>query len=92
VVAFIINTWIPGRYFNFGAKAQFFEMAPFFAMAAATATVAVMISSLVQDLYLKLCLGFITAGLIYLFLSYIFKVKELDELVWIAKHLLSRTK
>jgi O-antigen/teichoic acid export membrane protein len=92
VVAFIINTWIPGRYFNFGAKAQFFEMAPFFAMAAATATVAVMIASLVQNLYLKLCIGFLTSGLIYLFLSYIFKVKELDELVWIAKHLLSRTK
>ncbi|MCI9845890.1 lipopolysaccharide biosynthesis protein [Flavobacterium pectinovorum] len=80
-LAFLINAYLPGKFFGYGPFQQLKDMLPFF-----VATIGMVISVtfmvyLIDNLVLQLFIGGIIGVITYLFICWLLKLEELTE-VW----------
>ena len=80
-LSFIINAYLPGKFYGYGAIKQLKDMVPFFIAAFGMAISVYAMTCFVDNLILKLFLGVVLGGVTYLFISYLLKLEELKE-VW----------
>lgn len=83
-IAFFINAFLPGRMYGYGAIKQLKDMTPFIIATVIMAGVVFFLTSLIDSLLLKLVAGAITGITTYLLVSWIFRVKEIDEIKELA--------
>lgn len=80
-LSFIINAYLPGKFYGYGAIKQLKDMVPFFIAAFGMAISVYAMTCFVDNLILQLFLGVVLGGVTYLFISYLLKLEELKE-VW----------
>jgi O-antigen/teichoic acid export membrane protein len=81
VLSFILNAYLPGKFYGYGPLQQLNDMLP---ICVATIGMAIMVflsTYLLQNLVLQLLLGVITGLVTYLFICYLLKLKEFTD-VW----------
>ena len=84
-IAFFHNSFMPGRLFNYGAFKQLKDMLPSMVNASLMEIIVYGAIYFVDNMLLKLLIGPILGGSIYLLLAYIQKSNELKELTAIVK-------
>lgn len=80
-ISFIINAYLPGKFYGYGAISQLKDMIPVFAATTGMAILVFLISYFIDNLMLQLFLGIIFGSLTYLFFCWLLKVEEIKE-VW----------
>lgn len=81
-LAFLINAYLPGKLYGYGPIQQLKDMLPFFAAAIGMAiTVFIMTNFIIDNLVLQLFLGTLLGLGSYLFICWLLKLRELEE-VW----------
>ena len=85
VIAFFINTYIPGKLYGYGAFEQLKDMFPVFLSTIFMAITVFFITYFIDNNILKLLFGGITGLFSYLTLSYLLKINELDEFILLFK-------
>ena len=80
-LSFLINAYLPGKFYGYGAIKQLKDMFPFFIAAFGMAISVYAMTCFVDNLILQLFLGVVLGGVTYLFISYLLKLEELKE-VW----------
>lgn len=88
MIAFFINSYMPGKLFGYGAKEQIKDMLPIFISTAIMALVVGSFSFIISNLYIKLILGLVIGFAVYVLTAILLKVPEIKEIkVLINKHL-----
>lgn len=80
-IAFLINAYLPGKFYGYGSIQQLKDMLPFFVATIGMAILVFILSSFIDDLVLQLFLGSFLGLVTYLFICWLLKLKELEE-VW----------
>lgn len=80
-ISFIINAYLPGKFYGYGAIHQLRDMLPVFAATIGMAILVFLISYFIDNLLLQLFLGIIFGSFTYLFFCWLLKVEEIKE-VW----------
>lgn len=80
-ISFIINAYLPGKFYGCGPIQQLKEMLPFFVAATGMSVIICMISYFVDNLLLQLFFGAIFGAIAYLFICWLLKVNELTEVM-----------
>lgn len=78
-IAFIINAYLPGKFYGYGAINQLKDMLPVFVATTGMAMPVFMMSCFVENLILQLLLGGILGLITYLFICWLLKLEELNE-------------
>jgi len=79
-ISFIINTYMPGRLFNYGLFKQLKDIYLFIIITVIMAIVVYFTKGFFDNLFLKLIIGVVSGVVSYLFLAYLFKMDELEEI------------
>jgi teichuronic acid exporter len=79
-IAFVINAYLPGKFYGYGPIQQLKEMLPFFIAAIGMSILVITITYLIDILILQLILGIILGGLSYIFICWSLKSDELKEI------------
>ncbi|MCV9930884.1 lipopolysaccharide biosynthesis protein [Flavobacterium sp. LS1R47] len=79
-VAFIINAYLPGKFYGYGVINQLKDMFPVFMATVGMAFVVFVMSSFVKNLILQLFFGVLFGTVTYLFICWLLKLDELVEL------------
>lgn len=79
-ISFFINAYLPGKLYGYGGLKQLKDMVPVIIATCIMALFVFVTVSLLENLYLKLFIGGLVGGVIYLFICYLFKIKELQEI------------
>ncbi|MCV9928330.1 lipopolysaccharide biosynthesis protein [Flavobacterium sp. LS1R49] len=80
-ISFIINAYLPGKFYGYGALNQLKDMLSFFLAALGMAISVFVIFCFIDNLILQLFLGFVTGLITYLVICWMLKLEELKE-VW----------
>ncbi|MBZ4042532.1 lipopolysaccharide biosynthesis protein [Flavobacterium hibisci] len=80
-LAFCINAYIPGKFYGYGPIQQFKDMLPFFVATIGMAICVFVMSAFINNLVFQLFLGTLLGLVTYLFICWLLKLKELEE-VW----------
>lgn len=88
-IGFFINTYYTKKYANYSAINQLKDLFPYLIVSVIAIASAYFISSFLDSYYLQLILGITLSLIIYFFISYLVRFKELTE---IQSLLLSKTK
>ena len=95
IIAFFINTHYSGKFISYSAWEQVKDIAPIFTLSIFTGATVFLFDyytkSILQYDFLRLTLSSILAALIYLYLSYSFKLNSLTEIINIIKKIETRT-
>lgn len=78
-LSFIINAYLPGKFFGYGPINQLKDMLPFFVATIGMSILVITISYFIDNLVLQLFSGIVFGLLIYLFICWLFKLDELIE-------------
>jgi teichuronic acid exporter len=78
-LSFIINAYLPGKFYGYGAIKQLKDMVPFFIAAFGMAILVFAITCFVDNLLLQLFFGVVLGVTIYLLISYLLKLEELSD-------------
>jgi teichuronic acid exporter len=79
-MAFIINAYLPGKFYGYGLIKQLRDMLPFFIATLGMAITVFTMSYFVNNLILELILGIILGVVTYLFICWLLKLDELTEI------------
>jgi teichuronic acid exporter len=80
-IAFVINAYLPGRFYGYGAINQLKDMLPVFVATIGMAILVFVMSCFIDNLILQLLLGGIIGVISYLFICWLLKLEELKE-IW----------
>lgn len=80
-ISFIINAYLPGKFYGYGAVQQLRDMLPIFVATAGMAVLVFAISYFIDNLIFQLLLGGTVGALAYLFICWLFKLEELKEIL-----------
>lgn len=80
-VAYLINTYLPGRYFGYGAGRQMKDLLPIIAISLVMAFVTGTVNYFIASNLLKLATGITLAFLVYFGLAKAIKLREFNELM-----------
>lgn len=80
-LSFIINAYLPGKFYGYGAIKQLKDMLPVFAATIGMAILVFVVSCFIDNLVFQLLLGGILGVSTYLFICWLLKLDELTE-VW----------
>lgn len=78
-IFFVINAYLPGKFYGYGAIKQLKDMLPFSIAAIGMAISVLAMSCFVENLILQLFLGGILGLITYLFICWLLKLEELKE-------------
>ena len=84
--AFLMNSYLSGRLFGYGSIAQLKDMMPVFVASIIAAFVVWFFCIMIESMLLKLILGIIIGGTVYLLASYFLKINELKEIQLLARN------
>ncbi|WP_281323521.1 lipopolysaccharide biosynthesis protein [Flavobacterium aestivum] len=90
-LSFIINAYLPGKFFGYGPINQLKEMLPFFVATIGMSILVIMISYFIDNLVLQLFSGIVFGLLIYLSICWLFKLEELTEVKELLLKFLKKT-
>lgn len=79
-IFFIINTYLPGKFYGYGPIQQLKDMLPFLVATVGMAIMVFMMLCFVDNLVLQLFFGGILGVLTYLFICWLLKLDELKEI------------
>jgi len=79
-ISFFINAYLPGKLYGYGGLKQLKDMVPVIMATCIMALFVFITVYFLENLYLKLFIGGLGGGVIYLFICYLFKIKELQEI------------
>jgi teichuronic acid exporter len=79
-IFFVINAYLPGKFYGYGAIKQLKDMLPFSIAAIGMAISIFAMSYFVENLILQLFLGSILGFITYFFICWLLKLEELKEL------------
>jgi teichuronic acid exporter len=91
-IAFLINTYLPGKHFQYGAWRQLKDMAPMAAMAICMAGVTFVTIYAIESYIWQLVVGGVVSVVIYLGCALLFKVNELSALIEVGRQLIQKSK
>lgn len=80
-VFFVVNAYLPGKFYGYGAMKQLKDMMPFCFATIGMAAIVFMITCIIDNLMVQLFLGGILGAVMYLFICRLLKLEELKE-VW----------
>ncbi|PUU67525.1 flippase [Flavobacterium sp. WLB] len=80
-VFFVLNAYLPGKFYGYGAMNQLKDMMPFCFAAIGMAVLVFMMTCFIDNLVLQLFFGVIFGPVIYLVISWLMKLEELNE-IW----------
>ena len=80
-LAFLINAYLPGKFYGYGPIQQLKDMLPFFGATIGMAIPIVTMTYFIDNLVLQLFFGVILGVIVYLFICWLLKVDELTEVV-----------
>jgi len=80
-LAFLINAYLPGKFYGYGPIQQLKDMMPFFVATIGMAISVFVMSNFIDNLVLQLFLGTLLGLVTYLFICWLLKLEELEE-VW----------
>ncbi|HRA71914.1 MAG TPA: lipopolysaccharide biosynthesis protein [Flavobacterium sp.] len=80
-LAFLINAYLPGKFYGYGPIQQLKDMLPFFVASIGMAISVFVVSNFIDNLVLQLFLGTLIGFVTYLFICWLLKLEELKE-VW----------
>lgn len=80
-LAFLINAYLPGKFYGYGPIQQLKDMLPFFVASIGMAISVFVMSNFIDNLVLQLFLGTLIGFVTYLFICWLLKLEELEE-VW----------
>jgi teichuronic acid exporter len=89
-IAFIINTYMPGKLFGYGLFAQLWDMIPVLIVTTITGITVILVNSYLDILINKLIFGFLIGFVVYFGSSYIFKIKEFKEVQLLIRNITTR--
>jgi teichuronic acid exporter len=78
-ISFFINAYLPGKMFGYGAIKQIIDMIPVIISTIIMSIMVLLITSIIDNQYLKLLIGGITGIVSYLIVCRLFKLDELKE-------------
>lgn len=78
---FVINAYLPGKLFGYGAIKQLKDIFPFFIAGIGMAILVVILICFIDNMVFKLFFGVVFGVIIYLFICWLLKVDELQEVV-----------
>lgn len=80
-ISFIINAYLPGKFYGYGPIHQLKDMLPFFVAVIGMAISIVTMTYFIDNLVLQLFFGAILGVIVYLFICWLLKVDELTEVM-----------
>ncbi|URC14966.1 lipopolysaccharide biosynthesis protein [Flavobacterium sp. B183] len=80
-LSFLINAYLPGKFYGYGAIKQLKDMRSFFLATLGMAILVFVITSFVDNLILQLLLGVVFGAVTYLYVCWLLGLEELKE-VW----------
>ncbi len=80
-LAFLMNAYLPGKLYGYGPIQQLKDMLPFFVASIGMAISVFVMSNFIDNLVLQLFLGTLIGFVTYLFICWLLKLEELEE-VW----------
>lgn len=80
-IFFVINAYLPGKLFGYGAIKQLKDIFPFFIAVIGMAILVVILICFIDNMVFKLFFGVVFGVIIYLFICWLLKVDELQEVV-----------
>lgn len=89
-IAYGINTFMPGRLFGFGLWEQIKEIKMVVLATCIMATCVYVSINLAESPFIKLMLGGITGGISYLLITFLFNMKEMEDIKDILKKIKNR--
>ncbi|BFM44209.1 lipopolysaccharide biosynthesis protein [Flavobacterium sp. CFS9] len=89
-LSFIINAYLPGKFYGYGAIKQLKDMSSFFLAALGMAILVFTITYFVNNLILQLLLGVVFGTATYLFTCWLLKLEELKEVLQLFLSLKSK--
>lgn len=78
-IAFVINAYLPGKFYRYGAVKQLRDMLPVFFATIGMAISVLVLSYFIKNLILELLLGVVLGAVTYLFICWALKLEELKE-------------
>jgi hypothetical protein len=78
-ISYIINSYMPGKLFGYGALAQLKEMIPIFIATSITALIVYLVNLNINPPILKIALGLNIGFVVFFISSYLLKINELRE-------------
>ncbi len=78
-VAFLINAYLPGKFFGYGPMQQLKNMLPFLGATIGMAILVFIVSSFIDNLVAQLFIGGLIGVITYLFICWLLKLEELVE-------------
>lgn len=88
--AFLMNSYLSGRLFGYGSIAQLMDMMPVLVASIITGLAVWFFCIMIESMLLKLILGIIIGGAVYLLASYFLKINELKEIQLLARNFVKR--
>ncbi len=79
-ISFFINAYIPGKLFGYGALQQLKDMVNIIIATIAMSLTVIILTSIINNLFLELILGITVGFLAYFFICSLLKISEVDEL------------
>lgn len=78
-LSFVINAYLPGKFYGYGAVKQLKDMLPFFGASIAMAVLVYVTAYFIDNLVIQLLFGGIIGLVSYLFICRLLKLEELKE-------------
>jgi len=80
-LAFLINAYLPGKFYGYGPIQQLKDMSPFFVATIGMSISVFVMTIFIDNLVLQLLLGVLLGLVTYLFICWLLKLEEMKE-VW----------
>lgn len=78
-IFFVINAYLPGKFYGYGPIKQLKDMLPFILAATGMSISVILMSCFINNLILQLFLGVVLGVTIYTFICWLLKLEELNE-------------
>lgn len=79
-ISFIINAYLPGKFYGYGPVKQLKEMFPFFVAVIGMSIIVIMTSCFIDNLVSQLFFGIVLGTTTYLFICWLLKLDQLREI------------
>jgi riboflavin transporter FmnP len=91
-LSFLINAYLPGKFYGYGSINQLKDMVPIFIATIGMTISIIILNYFINNLVLQLLIGSLTGSITYLFLCWVFRLEELREVQELFLKLIKKIK
>lgn len=91
-LSFLINAYLPGKFYGYGSINQLKDMVPIFIATIGMTISIIILNYFINNLVLQLLIGSLTGSITYLFLCWLLKIEELREIQELFLKLIKKIK